>query len=93
MVNKMCDIGVIPDHDIKKDVKKKFDTSAYMVNHSSGNKTGVNKKLIGKFKDEAAGRQITHYFGIRTRLYYFKIEEKKEGEEKIKEEKKVKGEK
>ena len=31
-------------HDIKKDVNKKFDTSAYMVNHSSGIKTGVNKK-------------------------------------------------
>ena len=79
-------------HDIKKDVKKKFDTSAYMVNYSSGIKTGVNKKVIGKFKDEAAGRQITHFVGLRPKLYSFKIEEKKEGEEEINKEKKVKGE-
>ena len=37
-------------HDINKDVKKKFDTSDYPENHPSGIKTGVNKKVIGKFK-------------------------------------------
>ena len=79
-------------HDIKKDVKKKFDTSNYVVNHPSGIKTGVNKKVIGKFKDEAAGRQITHFVGLRPKLYSFKMEEKKEGEEEKKEEKKVKEE-
>ena len=79
-------------HDIKKDVKKKFDTSSYMVNHPSGIKTGVNKKVIGKFKDEAAGRQITHFVGLRPKLYSFKMEEKKEGEEGDEKEKKVKGE-
>ena len=79
-------------HDIKKDVKEKFDTSDYMDNHPSGIKTGVNKKVIGKFKDEAVGRQITHFVGLRPKLYSFKLEEKKEGEEKIKGEKEVKGE-
>ena len=79
-------------HDIKKDVKKKFDTSDYVDNHPSGIKTGVNKKVIGKFKDEAVGRQITHFVGLRPKLYSFKLEEKKEGEEKINGEKKVKGE-
>ena len=79
-------------HDIKKHVKKKFDTSKYVVNHPSRIKTGVNKKVIGKFKDEAARRQITHFVGLRPKFYSFKIEEKKEGEEKIKGEKKVKGE-
>ena len=79
-------------HDIKKDVKKKFDTSNYMVNHPSGIKTGVNEKVIGKFKDEAAGRQITHFVGLRPKLYSFKTEEKKEGEKELKGEKKVKGE-
>ena len=77
---------------LKKDVKKKFDTSDYLDNHPSGIKTGVNKKVIGKFKDEAAGRQITHFVGLRPKLYSFKVEEKKEGEEKIKGENKVKGE-
>ena len=79
-------------HGIKKDVKKKFDTSDYVDNHPSGIKTGVNKKVIGKFKDEAAGRQVTHFVGLRPKLYTFKVEKKKEGKEKMKGEKKAKGE-
>ena len=63
-------------HDIHKDIKKKFDTSDYPENHPSGIKTGVNKKVIGKFKDEAAGKQITHFVGLRPKLYTFKVEEK-----------------
>ena len=62
-------------YDIKQDVKKKFDTSDYPENHPSGIKTGVNKKVIGKFKDEAAGKQITHFVGLRPKLYTFKVEE------------------
>ena len=50
--------------DINKDVKKKFDTSNYPENHPSGIKIGVNKKVIGKFKDEAGGLQITHFIGL-----------------------------
>ena len=65
-------------HDIKYDIRKKFDTSDYPENHPSGIKTGVNKKVIGKFKDEAAGRQITHFVGLRPKLYTFKVEEKGE---------------
>ena len=64
--------------DIKKDVKKMFDTSGYPDNHPSGIKTGVNKKVVGKFKDEACGKQITHFVGLRPKLYSFKVEE--EGE-------------
>ena len=79
-------------HDIRKDIKKKFDTSVYSENHPSGIKTDVNKKVIGKFKDEAAGRQITHFVDLRPKLYTFKVEEKKKGEEKMKGEKKAKGE-
>ena len=66
--------------DISKDIKKKFDTSDYPEKHKSGIKTGVNKKVIGKFKDEAAGKQITHFVGLRAKLYCYKIE----GEEKKK---------
>ena len=64
--------------DINKDIRRKFDTSDYPENHPSGIKTGVNKKVIGKFKDEAAGKQITHFVGLRPKLYTFKVEEKGE---------------
>ena len=61
--------------DISRDIKKKFDTSDYPEKHSSGIKIGVNKKIIGKFKYEVAGRQITHCVGLRPKLYSFKVEQ------------------
>jgi len=42
--------------DISNDVEKLFVTSEYPKEHPSGIKTGVNKKVIGMFKDEAAGK-------------------------------------
>ena len=60
--------------DIAKDIKTKFDTSDYPPSHPSGILTGVNKKVIGMFKDEVAGRQITHFVGLRPKLYSFKVE-------------------
>ena len=64
--------------DIKDDIYEKFDTSDIPPNHSSGLPTGINKKVIGKFKDEACGKQITHFVGLRPKLYSYKIENKKE---------------
>ena len=64
--------------DISRDIKKKFDTSDYSPNHESGILTGVNKKVIGMFKDEVAGKQITCFVGLRPKLYSFRIEEDKE---------------
>ena len=60
--------------DISLDIKDKFDTSDYPPDHKSGILTGVNKKVIGMFKDEVAGKQITHFVGLRPKLYSFKIE-------------------
>src|SRR5207245_318251 len=40
----------------------------------------VNKKTIGKFKDETNGQPITHFVGLRPKMYAFKLlnqEEKK----------------
>ena len=34
--------------------------------------------MIGKFKDEAAGKQITRFVGLRPKLYSYKIEEQGE---------------
>ena len=64
--------------DISKDIETKFDTSDYPPDHPSGILTGVNKKVIGMFKDEVAGKQITYFVGLRPKLYSFKIEESKE---------------
>ena len=61
--------------DILADIREKFDTSEYPQDHKSGILTGVNKKVIGKFKDEVAGKQITKFVGLRPKLYSFKIEE------------------
>ena len=61
--------------DISKDIETKFDTSDYPENHPSGILTRVNKKAIGMFKDEVAGRQITHFVGLRQKLYSFKVED------------------
>ena len=63
--------------DIKKDVESKFDTSDYPASHPSGIPTGLNKKVIGMFKDEVAGKQISHFIGLRPKLYSFKIEDGK----------------
>ena len=63
--------------DILPDIKDRFDTSDYPQGHDSGILVGVNKKVIGKFKDEVAGRQITHFVGLRPKMYSFKIEESK----------------
>ncbi|CAH3172567.1 unnamed protein product [Porites lobata] len=48
--------------DISNDVETKFDTSNYPQSHPSGIPTGLNKKVIGMFKDEVAGKQITLYW-------------------------------
>ena len=64
--------------DISPDILSKFDTSDYPTNHKSGILTGVNKKVIGMFKDEVSGKQITHFVGLRPKLYSYKVEDKKE---------------
>ena len=61
--------------DISEDVATKFDTSDYPPNHKSGIPSGLNKKVIGLFKDEVGGKQITHFVGLRPKLYSFKVEE------------------
>ena len=69
--------------DISPDVRDKFDTSNYPKDHGirlrngtfrpSGIETGVNRKVIGMFKDEAGGLIISEFVGLRAKLYSFKI--------------------
>ena len=64
--------------DISADVKHRFDTSDYPPNHPSGIPSGFNKKVQGMFKDEAAGKVIDEFVGLRAKLYSYKM---LEGEE------------
>jgi hypothetical protein len=59
--------------DIAPDVRSRFDTSEYASDHPSGIETGVNKKVIGLFKDEAAGKQIEEFVGLRAKLYSYRM--------------------
>ena len=51
--------------DISEDVKDKFDTSDYPPDHPSGIPSGLNKMVIGVFKDEAKGKIIDECKGIK----------------------------
>ena len=59
--------------DIADDVDEWFDTSDYPKDHPSGIRTRINKKVIGKFKDEACGKQIEEFVGLRAKLYSYKM--------------------
>ena len=49
--------------------KSKFDNSDYPENSTYFNIT--NKKIIGKFKDEAAGVPIIEFVGLRSKMYSY----------------------
>ena len=67
-------------NDIAEDVESKFDTSEFNKDHPAindfGFKVGVNKKVIGMFKDETGGKQIEEFVGLRSKLYSYKLHEK-----------------
>ena len=54
--------------DINPDIEKRFDTSDYPTNHPSGIKTETNSEVIGMFKDEAGGKQIVEFVGLKAKL-------------------------
>ena len=63
--------------DISEDVEKGFDTSNFPKDHPSGIQ-GKNKKVPGMMKDEAGGRIIEEFVGLRAKLYSYKMFEGKE---------------
>ena len=65
-------------HDISGDVERLFDTSNYLKDHPSKIPTGKNKKVIGMFKDEAGGKIIQGFVGLRAKLYAYKMLDGKE---------------
>ena len=67
--------------DISADVKHRFDTSDYPPNHSSGIPSGLNKQVIGMFKDEVGGDIIDEFVWLRAKLYSYKMFEDEESKE------------
>ena len=62
----------IQTDDVYKDLfvdKEKFDNSDY--SKDSPFYFGENKKVIGKFKDEAAGIPITEFVGLKSKMYSY----------------------
>ena len=57
--------------DIKDDVETMFDTSNF-GDHPSGIQ-GKNKKIPGMMKDEAGGKIIEEFVGLRAKLYSYKM--------------------
>ena len=57
--------------------KDKFDNSDYPQDSPYFDKT--NKKVIGKFKDEAAGIPVTEFVGLRSKMYSYMKDNQKGG--------------
>ena len=76
----------IETEDVYKDIKANenfYDTSDYPEEHPLH--STVNKKVLGKMKDECAGTPISEYVGLRSKMYSIMTEgESKKGIDKIK---------
>ena len=62
--------------------KDKFDFSEYPKDHKCYDVT--NKKVIGKFKDEANGKIITEFVGLRPKLYSYIVDGEEEDHKRAK---------
>ena len=51
---------------------EQFDTSDYPLNHP--NYSATNKKVLGKFKDETAGKPINEFVGLKPKMYSILLE-------------------
>lgn len=62
---------------IRRDCTEHFDTSDYPVDNPY-NIPLMNKKVIGKFKDEMCGQILSHFIALRPKLYAYKLDGKEE---------------
>ena len=60
---------------IAMDVKRRFDTSGYDKNDRRPLPIGVNKKMIGMFKDELNGKTMAKLCGPRSKTYVYKMDD------------------
>ena len=58
--------------DISDDVSEWFDTSNYDKNDKRPVPIGINKKVLGMFKDELGGKIMTEFVALRAKAYAFR---------------------
>ena len=61
--------------DINNDVERWFDTSNYDKNGKRPLQIGVNKKVIGTFKDELGGKIMKEFFTLRAKTYTYLLDD------------------
>ena len=60
--------------DIANDVEKWFDTSSYEEDDKRLCPIGMNKKVIGLFKDELAGTIVKVFVGVRAKTWAYLLD-------------------
>ena len=70
-------IFITDDFDISNDVIEWFDTSDYNEDDETI-PTGINKKIIGKFKDELKGKLMTEFITLASKVYAYLDDNNKE---------------
>ena len=64
--------------DIANDVEKWFDTFNYDENDNRPLPIGMNKKVIGLFKDELGGKIMKEFVGLRAKTWAYLIDDDSE---------------
>ena len=60
---------------INNDVERWFDTSNYDKNYKTPLQTGMNKKVIGMFKDELVGKIMKEFCALRAKTYAYLMDD------------------
>ena len=61
--------------DTKNDVERLFDTSNYNKNDKRSLQTGINKKVIGMFKDDLGGKIMKEFCALRAKTYTYLMDD------------------
>ena len=64
--------------DINNDVGRWFDTSNYDKNDKRPLQIGINKKVIGMFKDELGGKIMKEFCALRAKTYTYLMDDDSE---------------
>ena len=63
---------------INNDIERWFDTSNYDKNDKRPLQAGMNKKVIGMFKDELGGKIIKEFCALRAKTYAYLMDDDSE---------------